>query len=165
MFSIHESELPGIGQKFQIITRSGDKLVIIIHDDGRREMYHFDHDDPEDSISMISLDDNEARQVAAILGGIIYKPKSLENIEVALDDMVIEWYKIEPGLPCIGKTIGEAQVRKTTGATIIAIIEKDHSKVINPGPEHVINEGATIVVIGEKEQIKACKKLIKSGSV
>ncbi|MEL7564583.1 MAG: cation:proton antiporter regulatory subunit [Dehalobacterium sp.] len=165
MFSIHETVLPGIGQKFQIKTRSGDKLVIVVHDDGRREIYHFDYDDPEESVSMITLDDHEARQVAAIMGGMIYKPKALETIEVALGDLIIEWYKVEPGQACIGKTIGELEVRKRIGATIIALISSDHSKVINPGPDDKIKEGTTVVIVGEKEQIKKCKMLIAKGDI
>jgi len=165
MVEIHETDLPGIGHKFQIKTRSGDKLVIVVHDDGRREIYHFDYDDPDESISMITLDDNEARQVAAIMGGMIYKPKALETIEVALGDLIIEWYKVEPGSLSIGKTIGQLEVRKKIGATIIALIDQDHTKTINPGPDNVIKEGATVVIVGEKEQIKRCKLMIAKGEI
>jgi len=162
---IRESDLPGIGRKFQINTRSGDKLVIVVHDDGRREMYHFDNDDPEESISMVMLDDAEARCVGGILGGMSYLPRALESVDIAFDEMVIEWYKIEPGSKSIGLTIGTLGIRKRTGATIIAIVRRDHSKIINPGPEQTLTEGATIVILGEREQVKACKRLIQQGSI
>jgi len=163
MSSIREITLPGIGQKFEIKTRSGDKLVVIVHDDGRRELYHFYHTSPEDSISMISLDDSEARQISAIIGGVAYKPKALESIEVALDDLVIEWYKIETGMNAVGKTIGELEVRQKTSASIVALISPDQSKKINPGPEEVIGAGMFVVVMGERQQIQAFKRLILKG--
>lgn len=160
MKPIRETDLPGIGKKFQIDTQSGDKLTVIVHDDGRRELYHHYHDDPDETISMITLNDNEARSVAGILGGMAYRPKALENMEVALNDMIIEWYKIEPHFKSIGKTIGQLEVRKKTGVSIMAIIEKDNTKCINPGPNNVINEGATVVLVGERQQIKAGKALL-----
>lgn len=160
MSNIRETTLPGIGQKFEIKTRSGDKLVVIVHDDGRRELYHFYYNNPDDSISMISLDDNEARQVSAIIGGMVYKPKALESMEVALDDVVLEWFKIEPGFGAIGKTIGELGIRQKTGASIMAVIGADHNKKINPGPDQRIETGMTLIVAGERPHIQAFKNLI-----
>lgn len=164
MSTIRESDLPGIGRKFQIEARSGDKLVIVVHDDGRRELYHFEQADPDEIMSMVTLDDAEARQVAGIIGGMSYKPQTMESVEVALNDLVIEWYKVEAGSPCCGKTIGELEVRKKTGASIIAIIERDNHKKINPGPEHMLRAGATLVVAGERPQIKALRRLLLQGN-
>ena len=164
MSLIKEIDLPGIGRKFQVNARSGDKLVIVVHDDGRREIHHFDNDDPEESVSMVTLDDTEARRVSGIIGGMAYMPKALESVDVAFDDMVFEWYKVESGSKAIGKTIGELHIRQKTGAMIIAVLKKDQ-RIVNPGPEQKIPEGATLVVIGDRKQVKKCKELILHGSL
>lgn len=100
--NIRESELPGIGCKFEVITKGNEKMVIVIHDDGRREMYHFDADH-EESISSVSLRDSEARQIAAILGGMVYRPQALDTIEMAFEGLSIEWFKVENNAPVVTK--------------------------------------------------------------
>ncbi|MGG1878326.1 cation:proton antiporter regulatory subunit [Paenibacillus cisolokensis] len=162
MSIIRETDLPGIGKKFLIQARSGDKLVVVIHDDGRREMYHFDNDNPEETLSQITLEDDEARQIAGILGGMTYKPRALETIEVTLEDLMIEWTRIEPHFKCVDKSIAELQVRPRTGANIIAIIKRNEQK-INPGPDDKLLAGATLVLAGERKQIKQLKELLAHG--
>jgi TrkA domain protein len=164
MSTIRESDLPGIGRKFLLEAQSGDRLVIVIHDDGRRELYHFDPNDPDELLSMVTLNDTEARQVAGIIGGMSYTPKALESASITLENLVIEWYKVEAHSQAIGKTIGQLQVRQMTGATLMAIIEKDGHKLINPGPNQMLSEDATLVVAGERQQIQAFKRLIAHGS-
>ena len=164
MSTIRESDLPGIGRKFQIEAQNGDKLIVVVHDDGRRELYHFDPNDPDELLSMVTLNDTEARQVAGIIGGLNYTPKALESMNITLEGLVIEWYKIELGSAAIGQTIGQLQVRQATGATIMAIIEKDGRTHINPGPDQTLTEDVTLVIAGERQQVQAFKRLITQGS-
>jgi TrkA domain protein len=163
MATIREVDLPGIGRKFELITRSGEKLVVVIHDDGRRELYTFPTPDAEESTGLVTLDDREARQVAGIVGGLSYTPKALESIELALSDLVIEWFRVEPTSPIVGRSIGDLRIRKATGASIIAIIAPDRHKTINPGPEAVVQAGATLVVVGERRMVQAFEQLVRQG--
>jgi TrkA domain protein len=159
---IRETDLPGIGRKFQVECRGGDKLVIIVHDDGKRELYHFKYEDPDESISMVTLDDTEARQIAGIIGGLAYRPKTLETVEVVLEDLFLDWYKVEPGWLSAGRTLGELNVRQQTGAAVIALIGKQRK--VNPGPDDVIEEGAMVVAAGEKQQVRALHRLLINGT-
>lgn len=162
--NIRERDLPGIGRKFEMITRNKDKVVIVIHDDGRREIYHYDDDDYEESISNVTLNDAEARQVAGILGGMVYKPKELETIELAFDELLIEWYKVETGARILGQTIGEVDVRSNYNINVIAIMKKNKEKLLNPGPETFLEAGDTVIISGERKDVKkAIKDLLSVG--
>lgn len=161
--NIRESELPGIGCKFEVITKGNEKLVIVIHDDGRRKMYHFDADHDE-SISSISLRDSEARQIAAILGGMVYRPQALDTIEMAFEGLSIEWFKVENNAPVVQKTIGSLHVRKTYNVTIIAILKKNMKKFFNPGPDSIIEAGDMLVLSGARHEVKRIiNELLSSG--
>jgi len=158
MSIVRESDLIGIGKKYQIETEAGDNMIIVIHDDGRRELYRYENDESETHCVM-TLTDEESRQMAGILGGLSYKPKALETIEVALDDLRIEWYKVEESSDGADKSIGQLEVRQRTGASIIAAIREDET-VINPGPDYVISPGVTLVVAGKKSNIKLLKEIL-----
>src|SRR5690606_14525905 len=125
---------------------------------GRRELYRYDQEESE-SKCVMTLSDEESRQVAGIIGGLSYKPKALETIEVALDDLSIEWIKVSNSSPSLGKSIGELEVRKRTGASIIAAI-KESDTIINPGPDYVITANTTMVVAGKRSHIKLLKEIL-----
>ena len=159
MSIVRESDLIGIGKKYEIDTEAGDQMVVVIHDDGRRELYRHERSDHETHCVM-TLSDEESRHVAGILGGLSYKPKALETIEVALDDLRIEWYKVgESNDEVENKSIGELGVRQKTGASIIAAI-KDDETIINPGPDYVITTGTTLVIAGKRNNIKLLKEIL-----
>jgi TrkA domain protein len=165
MSTISESYLPGIGRKFQIETTSGDRLIIVIHDDGIRELYHYDRKDLDRADSVLTLTDGEARQIAGIVGGLSYVPKALPTTELVMDDLVLEWFTIESDAASIGRTIRELQARTATGASIVSIIEPDKVNRVNPGADTIINEGATFILAGDRRNITVLKKLLQNGKV
>lgn len=164
---IREIELPGIGKKFVIFNQNEEKTVIIIHDDGKREIYTYEKGDEEESVSNVTFNDEEARQIAGILGGMVYKPKDLEEIDMQFgNDFGIKWKKVEKDAPAVNQSIGDIGIRHKYGIMIIAIIRHDKTKLLNPGPETTLEEGDTLVISGEKSNIKNATQelLCKGGS-
>jgi TrkA domain protein len=165
MATVSEANLPGVGRKFQIETLRGDRLVVVIHDDGDREIYHFSRKNLDRPESVITLSDGEARQIAGIVGGLTYVPQALPTTEIVLDDLVLDWFTIEPGAAAIGKTIRDLRARTVTGASIVSLIESNHTKRTNPEAGTVLNEGATLILAGDRQTIAAMKRLLTDGSV
>lgn len=163
MSSISEANLPGVGRKFQVETLSGDRLTIVIHDDGTRELYHFNRRNLDRPASVLTLTDGEARQIAGIVGGLTYVPKALPATEVVLEDLVLEWFTLPPGAAAAGKTISELQVRTKTGASIVSLIEPNRVTRTNPEAGTTLNEGATLILAGDRRSNAKLKHLLVSG--
>ena len=156
--SLTECDLPGIGRKYTFTAPSGERLAIVVHQTGMRELYIFPPG-AEEPCATIAFEDDEARQIGAIIGGSYYKPKVLEDLEVNLRGIAIEWFRIGAGAPARGKSIGELQIRKRTGVSIIDIIREGQS-LPNPGPDTVLLDGDTLVVAAKHGQLTAFKTLI-----
>src|ERR687893_37933 len=109
---IRETRLPGVGVKYTLPLDGGGRLTVILHNDGQREIYWF------------RLDDDEARQLGAVLGGAYERPKIVEDLEMALGDLLIEWIPVPDGSAAIGKSLAELAFRQKTGITIIAILRE-----------------------------------------
>jgi TrkA domain protein len=153
---IKETDLPGIGRKFSVAPANGGKIIIIVHDDGVREIYRYDEKDADSEVEyIVSFDDAEARKIAGILGGLAYTPKALENMRVDLKGLAIDWYKLSAPAPFVGASIGALGIRQNIGVSIIGLIRRDGGSLVNPGPEAVLQDGDTIVMAGTREQINA----------
>jgi len=70
MMEVKETRLPGVGTKFAMRTARGERLVAIVHLDGMREVSHTVGDQEAHTIT---LNDEEARQLGAILVGAVYR--------------------------------------------------------------------------------------------
>lgn len=69
---VEVTELFGIGTKYVIKCSDRQKLAVIVHKDGTRELYAFDPKDLEHPKAVIRMDEEEARRVVAVLGGTFF---------------------------------------------------------------------------------------------
>lgn len=153
--TVYEDELPGVGKKFEVELEGERRLVIVIHNTGRREL--FVRDDPDaDAEKLFELSDRLARQVGTIMEGAYFQPIRTETIETVLsDDTLIEWENVPTDSPLAGRTLGETGLRQQIGVSVIAI-QRDEETLTNPGPETRIEPDDTLVVLGSQAE---CRKL------
>jgi len=153
---IKETDLPGIGKKYGVLLKSGKELVIIIHNTGRREIYLMEDEEPS---CFIELTDEEARDLGFLLAGATYQPVSSEKMEMILQQVVMEWVKVEEGSNFAGKTIAQLEIRRKTGVSIIAI-ERGGKVIPSPDPyTEKIEVGDTLISVGTRQQIKSFLEL------
>ena len=149
---IREHDLPGVGKKFAIQTNEGDRMTVIIHNSGVREIYHFKKGE-DYPFHAIRLSDAEARKMGAVLGGAYFQPPVAESMDMVMEQLSIEWLKVEEGSRLAGKTIQESAIRRDTGASVIAIL-RDGKADPNPQPGDRIEAGDTLMAIGDRQQVE-----------
>jgi TrkA domain protein len=161
---LRETRLPGVGVKYGFRTSDGGRLAIVLHNDGQREIYVFRHEHDEEPSAVVRLDDDEARQLGAVIGGAYERPKIVEELELALGELTIEWLPVPDTSPLIGKTLAECGFRAKAGITVIAIL-REPEPVAGAQPTDVIKQGDTLVTVGKAGQYAAFRKLLAEGSL
>ncbi len=121
MAIIREAELPGLGKKYLMKLENDEQVVVIIHDDGTREIFYF-NDDEDEPLASVTLSDQESRQLGSIIGGAFYQPRSLEKLDAAIAELRIEWLRVCTNSEITGKSIGDLGLRKNLGIIVIAVM-------------------------------------------
>ena len=161
---LRETRLPGIGVKYAFRTSVGGRLAVILHNDGRREIYFYRRAGDDEPQAVIDLDDDEARQLGAVIGGAYERPRIVEELEMALGELTIEWIPVPDDSPAIGRTLADCGFRARTGITIIAIL-REPEPVTGAQPDDVIQPGDTLVTVGKAGDYAAFRRLLTAGPI
>jgi TrkA domain protein len=158
---VREHDLPGVGKKYAITTNEGDRMTVIIHNTGHREIYHFKKGEDYPFVA-VRLQDPEARKLGAILGGAYFQPPVAESMDMILEQLSIEWLKVDPDSTLVGQTIEGAAIRQQTGASVMAVL-RGGKAIPNPQPSEQILAGDTLMVIGNREQVSRFAGVCRAG--
>jgi TrkA domain protein len=158
---IKTGDLPGIGKRYSFETAEGENIVVIIHQSGQREIYHFAESDGDEPDFTLTLSDEEARQLGTLLLGVDYQPVTDDRVELFLKKVRIEWLKVESDSELANKKVIDSRIRSKTGATIIGI-QRGDDFIGSPDVNEEILPGDTLMVIGNREQTKNVDALCHS---
>ncbi|MFD1585474.1 cation:proton antiporter regulatory subunit [Halorientalis brevis] len=156
--TVYEAEVPGVGKKFELDAGDGERLIVIIHHDGKREVYRRP-DENADSEKLFTVAGEQARKLGSILEGAYFQPVELDDVQVPLGDAIIEWLDVTADSPLTGQTLRDAEIRQHTGASVIAIQRGDQTRP-NPGPEFTIEADDILVTMGTRDELQALTDLL-----
>ena len=75
--------------------------------------------------------------------------EGLKQVGVELDE-----FAVGPGSTLIGMALKDSPIRRDFGVMLVAVIGADGSRVFNPGPNVVIEDGSVLVSIGPAEGLE-----------
>jgi CPA2 family monovalent cation:H+ antiporter-2 len=76
-----------------------------------------------------------------------------------LREAELETIEIPPAAAIAGRALREIPLRTQTGASIVAI-ERSGQRLINPGPEEVLQAGDRVLLIGQADQLPGARDLL-----
>lgn len=99
-----------------------------------------------------------------MLRGISLDQENLGRIASLFAGATVDNILIEQGSPAAGRTLSELDIRKNTGATVIAIA-RNNEAVTNPGPGFSLQTDDIVVLLGAHAELdKAVQLLTKQGT-
>jgi TrkA domain protein len=157
--TVYESDLPGVGKKYEIELGDGSRLVVVTHNTGKREVYRRESEDA-DSEKLFELSDRLSRQVGTILEGAYFQPVATGDIETVLgEDTLLEWVTVPADSDLVGQTLGEAGVRQRTGVNVVAV-QRGAETIANPGADTRLEAGDTLVAMGTRSSCRSFESFV-----
>lgn len=161
MKKVVETDLPGVGVRFDLEANSGRTVGVVAHRTGRRDLVIYDRNDPDRASESVELSEDEGHTLGELLGG----SPVLEHLDDAIqrvDDLVISWIIVDSRSPVAGLSLTDMSLRARTGAGVVAIVAETGSIPV-PGGDRTLEVGNTAVVVGLPSAVEAARSLLSPG--
>lgn len=159
---MEQTALPGIGVRHDMVTASGQRIGVVSHRSGRRDLVLFDQDDPDDCLADIPLTDDEAEALADILGASLMLGQ-LSGLRQQAAGLLTEQILLPAGSHYVGRSLGETRARTRTGASIVAVL-RDREVIASPDPSFRFTAGDVVVVVGTRKGLDGVTAIFANGA-
>lgn len=158
MAEIEETQLPGVGVRHEFTTAGGERVAVLTHRGGRREVAVYDRRDPDICRTFLHLSSDDTRSLAELLGASQVS-ETVGAVQQQLEGLAIDWITVPDGSPLAGATIAEGQLRTRTGVSIVALI-RSGATIPAPGPEQLLDRGDVVVAAGTPPGLQQLRGLL-----
>ncbi|AHH96235.1 TrkA domain protein [Kutzneria viridogrisea] len=155
--NVEVTPLPGIGTRQDFQTRSGKRVGVITHRDGRFELIVSRNDDPDACSASIPLTAEETATLSSLLGAPQLVSHLGRNTGIETRQL-----PIAPGSPFAAATLGDTALRTRTGASVVAVVRAGTVHP-SPGPEFGFAAGDLVVVVGTEDGLTAAAAILAEG--
>lgn len=159
--NVEVTPLPGIGTRQDFETRTGRRIGVINHRDGRLELIVFKADDPDACTAEIPLSADEAGALASLLGA----PQLVAGLRDETRDVVgitTKQLPLAPHSPYDGRPLGDTAMRTRTAVSIVAVVRAGTVHP-SPTPDFTFAGGDLVVAVGTKEGLKKAADILERG--
>lgn len=159
MAEIVETRLPGVGIRHEFITQHGERLGVITHHSGRRELIVCGAHDPDVCRDVVRLEECDVRALTEILGQsqVI---ESVNDMQLSMQGLTIDWLPVSANAPCASCTLYDVEHADASPGTIVAVV-RDGKTIAAPPSSFELEPGDTAVAVGTPEAIKVLSKLLQ----
>ena len=160
MADITETQLPGVGVRHDFVTAEGDRVGVLTHRNGRRELLLYDRDDPDECVTVIHLSTGDTRTLAELLGASQVS-EAVAAVQQQVEGLAIDWIAVPAHSAFVGSTIAHGRFRTRTGASVIAVL-RGATTIPAPEPDFVFDAGDVVVGVGTSEGLNELRALLVS---
>jgi TrkA domain protein len=160
MVDVIETPMPGVGVRYGLTARSGRAVGVVAHHTGRRDLIVYDTDDPDAALVAVELTEDEGKALGELLGGSRIV-EQIQDLAHEVEGLMIDWVRVAAGAALAGETLASADVRATTGASVVALVRGEVA-IPAPGGDDQLLPGDTAVVVGTPDAVKTLAGMLQA---
>jgi CPA2 family monovalent cation:H+ antiporter-2 len=98
-----------------------------------------------------------------MLRGISLDQEKIGRIAALFAAATVDNVQVQPEWACLGKTLRELDIRRSSGSTVIAIVRNGEA-ITNPGAEFTLQVDDILVLLGAHKELDTALDLLKRGA-
>lgn len=160
MAKVEQTRLPGVGIRYDFVTKAGGRVGVISYRDGSQELLVFDEEDPDRCAGALHLEAQDSRTLAELLGPPSPAPAWAGERQGGRHEerprsagITVESVSVEPGCLAQGHTIADTALRQRTGASIVAVLRA--GATLPAYADTRLESGDIAVVVGTRDDVAA----------